>query len=43
MEIPMKRKILRITWDIPLDRKAYEEIGKVVSSLLRSKNQGFFP
>lgn len=30
----MERKVLRISWDIPLDRKAYEEIGKVMVNIL---------
>ena len=30
----MERKTLRISWDIPLDRKAYEEIGKVMVNIL---------
>lgn len=34
MEIPVERKTLRMSWDLPLDRKVYEEIGKVMVEIL---------
>lgn len=34
MEILVKTKTLRLKWDLPIDRRTYEEIGKIMVNIL---------